>query len=86
MNRGHIDWTTTTISSGANERKAHNELLNLFDEHSLTNTQYQSTREDKNLDLQLTTRPSLIKNCENQLTFDKVVTDYVMFGFLWTTV
>lgn len=62
MNCGHIDWTTTTISSGANEREAHNELLNLLDEHSLTNTQYQSTREDKNLDLHLTTRPSLIKS------------------------
>ena len=62
MNCGHIDWTTTTISSVANERAAHNELLNLLDEHSLTNTQYQSTREDKNLDLHLTTRPSLIRS------------------------
>jgi len=62
MNCGYIDWTTTTISSGANERAAHNELLNLLDEHSLTNTQYQSTREDKNLDLHLTTRPSLIRS------------------------
>ena len=27
-----------------------------------------------------------VQNCENRLTFDKVITDYVMSCVLWTTV
>ena len=61
LNCGHIDWSTTNITENPSERGAHEELLTLLDNHSLTNTQHEPTRESRNLDLHLTSRPSLVK-------------------------
>ena len=46
--------------SAAFDTVDHDILLRIL--NTSTNTQYQSTREDKNLDLLLTTRPPLIKS------------------------
>jgi len=61
LNCGHIDWSTNTITPSPTEGAAHEELLKVLNEQLLTNTQHNNTRGDRNLDLYLTTRPSLVK-------------------------
>lgn len=61
MNCGNINWETETINPSPNEPSAHTALLDLLQEHSLTNTQHEPTRENRTLDIHLTTQPSLVK-------------------------
>ncbi len=67
-----------SVQPNTREMNAHNVLLDVLEDHSLTNTQLNATREGRNLDLHLTTRPSLIKSQAIVLGLsdhDMVVTD-----------
>ncbi len=61
FNCGHIDWETPAAKPNAHESDAHHELLNFMKDQALTNIQHENTRESSNLDLYLTTNPSLVK-------------------------
>ncbi len=61
FNCGNINWEIPTVTQNAREYDAHRELLQLTEEHSLTNIQHDVTRESSNLDIYLTTNPSLVK-------------------------
>ena len=61
FNCGHINWETSVVNPGATEAPAHRELLDILNRNMLTNTQLSPTREERNLDLHITTRPSLVK-------------------------
>lgn len=61
FNCGHIDWKTCSVNPRAPEADAHHHLIDYMNDQSLTNIQHQSTRVHNNLDLYLTSIPSLVK-------------------------
>ena len=64
FNLPDIDWSTKNIAGHQYTRKLNDDFLEAFDTASLTQVVDFTTRKKATLDLFLTNRPGLIKNCE----------------------
>ena len=64
FNLPHINWETLSVKSGCHQSNQHHRLLDIVSEHGLEQMQPHATREDNNLDLYLTSHPSLVKTCD----------------------
>ena len=62
FNCPNIDWEANAITSNSYEPEAHEELLNILQDHPLVQMQKQPTRNENNLDLFLTNNESLVKS------------------------
>ena len=62
FNCPNIDWEANAITSNSYEPEAHEELLNIMQNHALVQMQKQPTRNENNLDLFLTNNESLVKS------------------------
>ena len=62
FNVTYIDWETLTISSGCNNRKMYDKLLDVIDENEMQQLQHQPTCCGSVLDLFFSNKPSLIKD------------------------
>ena len=62
FNCPNIDWESNAITSNSYEPEAHEELLNIMQNHPLVQMQKQPTRNESNLDLFLTNNESLVKS------------------------
>ena len=62
FNCPNIDWESNAITSNSYEPEAHEELLNIMQNHPLVQMQRQPTRNENNLDLFLTNNESLVKS------------------------
>ena len=62
FNCPNIDWESNAITSNSYEPEAHEELLNIMQNHPLVQMQKQPTRNENNLDLFLTNNESLVKS------------------------
>ena len=62
LNCGHINWTQGTVESGAPQAAVNQRLIDVANEHHLTNVQHQPTRQGKALEVFMTNNPSLVKN------------------------
>ena len=62
FNARDIDWETLSIDANSDKKLLHARLLEILDEHHLTQHQLEPTREGKVLDLFCTNKPSLVKS------------------------
>ena len=63
FNVGDINWDTLSVHPGANQIKVQQGILDILAENHLDQIQHEPSREDRILDLFITSHPGLIKNC-----------------------
>ena len=61
---GYMDWSVPSVITGKPNLQQHKLLLDIINDHSLTQTVNVPTRQDKILDLFLTNYPSIVNNLE----------------------
>ena len=64
FNLGYMDWSVPSVITGKPNLQQHKLLLDIINDHSLTQTVNVPTRQDKILDFFLTNYPSIVNNLE----------------------
>ena len=62
FNCGAVDWETLSVNPGSHTKTAHETLLNIVDDHHLTQVVHEETRQSRTLDLFLVTHPGWVKS------------------------
>ena len=62
FNCGDINWDTVTVNQNSSKKPLHEKLIEIIGDHSLTQLQRDPTRENRVLDLFLTSKPGLSKS------------------------
>ena len=77
FNCGNIEWSTMQVPEGVPNRRVQNQLLEIMQDHCLSQVVNIHTREDKTLDLLLTNSPSPVNRVKGMPPIGKADHDIV---------
>ena len=77
FNCGNIEWSTMQVPEGVPNRRVQNQLLEIVQDHCLSQVVNKHTREDKTLDLLLTKSSSPVNRVKGMLPIGKTDHDIV---------
>ena len=77
FNCGNIEWSTMQVPEGVPNRRVQNQLLEIVQDHCLSQVVNIHTREDKTLDLLITNSPSPVNRVKGMPPIDKANHDIV---------
>ena len=77
FNCGNIEWSTMQVPEGVPNRRVQNQLLEIAQDHCLSQVVNRHTREDKTLDLLLTNYPSPVNRVKGMPPIGKADHDIV---------
>ena len=77
FNCGNIEWSTMQVPEGVPNRRVQNQLLEIVQDHCLSEVVNIHTREDKTLDLLLTNSPSPVNRVRGMPPIGKADHDIV---------
>ena len=74
FNCGNIDWSTMQVPEGVPQRQVQSQLLEIVQDHCLSQIVNFHTREDKTLDLLLTNSPSPVNRVKGMQLSARLIT------------
>ena len=81
FNCGNIEWNTMQVPEGVPQRQVQSQLLEIVQDHCLSQVVNFDTREDKTLDLLFTNSPSPVNRMKGMPPFGKADHDIVYIEY-----